>query len=211
MSDSDFERLAARADMSRLLAACYYQPGPEFAEERLFESLAHAAEAVDPELAQRARRLRPAFAEVDLQRLLVDYTRLFLAPGNTLAQPYESVWAPARPEAGADPTPAVVHLYREAGLDIAEDFRDLPDHIAAELEFLYALLFRETGARARGDTDAARGAAALRRRLIANHLGRWIDPFAAAVETGAECAFYRALAGLSRHYVAFEARAAALG
>ncbi|MFZ5539443.1 MAG: TorD/DmsD family molecular chaperone [Pseudomonadota bacterium] len=210
MNDADLQRLAARADLSRLLAACFYEPGPEFAEERLFESLARAAAAVDGGLAQQAHRLGPAFAEVDPADLLVDYTRLFLAPGNTLAQPYESVWAPARPEAGADPTPAVVHLYREAGLEIAEDFRDLPDHIAAELEFLYALLFRETGARAHGDADAARGAAALRQRLIANHLGRWIEPFAAAVEAGAQCTFYRALAGLSRLYVAFEARAAAL-
>jgi TorA maturation chaperone TorD len=210
VNDVDLERLAARADLSRLLAACYYQPCPEFVEERLFDSLAHAAAVVDSALAEQAQRLGSAFADVDLQSLLVDYTRLFLGPGSALAHPYESVWLRGQAQASADPTPGIVHLYREAGFDIAGDFHDLPDHIAAELEFLYMLLFRETGARARCDAGAARGALAMRRRLIGEHLGRWIEPFAAAVDRGAQCAFYRTLAALTRRHLALEARAAAL-
>ena len=45
MSGSDVKRIAARADLCRLLAACYYQPGPEFAEERVFDSMRVAAAA----------------------------------------------------------------------------------------------------------------------------------------------------------------------
>lgn len=209
MNDVAIERLAARADLSRLLAACYYQPGPEFVEEGLFDSLARAAAGVDSGLALNARALGPAFAAVDPQSLLVDYTRLFLGPGPALAQPYEGVWLPVPAQIEPDPVPAIVHLYRDAGFELAEDFHDRPDHVAAEFEFLYALLFRRAAACAVGDVDNERGADALRRRLVGNHLGRWIDPFTAAVERGAECDFYRVLARLSRDFVAFEARAAA--
>src|SRR5512134_1846341 len=92
MSESDSNRAAARADLARLLAACYYQPGPEFAEESVFASMLEAAQGIDPELAAGARRLGDAFAAESVDQLLVDYTRLFLGPTHALAQPYGSVW-----------------------------------------------------------------------------------------------------------------------
>lgn len=98
---------------------------------------------------------------------------------------------------------AVVALYEEGGFELAEDFRDLPDHVAAELEFLYLLLFREGRA---GADDAL----VLRKRLLGEHLGRWIGPFTDAVRAGAQCAFYRELAELTNRFVAMEARRAAL-
>ena len=60
MSTDDFDALAARADLCRLLAACFFEPGPEFAEEKLFDSLADAASRVDAALAAQARRLGDA-------------------------------------------------------------------------------------------------------------------------------------------------------
>jgi TorA maturation chaperone TorD len=106
-------------------------------------------------------------------------------------------------------TMAVLALYEEGGFDIAEDFRELPDHIAAELEFLYLLLFRESRS---GGSDAAGGVgdpALLRRRLMAEHLGRWAGPFTEAVRTHAQCDFYRELGDLTSRFVAMEARRAA--
>ena len=58
----EIDRDAARADFCRFLAACYYEPGPEFAEEGLFESMERAGALVVPELAAGARRLGEAFA-----------------------------------------------------------------------------------------------------------------------------------------------------
>jgi TorA maturation chaperone TorD len=201
MPADDFASLAARADLSRLLAACYYQPGPEFAEERLFESMQAAAAGVDAGLATRAASLGAAFAGADLQELRIDYTRLFLGPTNTLAQPYGSVWLERRQSLMQDSTAAVLGLYAEAGYEIDESFRDLPDHIAAELEFLYLLLFRR--AEAMRNDDAAAGArhAELQRRCLDEHLGRWVPAFTAAMRTGAETAFYRELAALTDEFV----------
>lgn len=199
---SDAEHVvAARADLSRLLAACFYEPAAEFAEEKVFDAMVTAADAISPELGASARRLGQAFAADDLQTLLIDYTRLFLAPEGSLAQPYGSVWLTDAQPLMQQSTLAIIALYEEGGFEVAKDFLDLPDHIAAELEFLYALIFREAQALRQGDGAAAGAARALRRRLLAEHLGRTTPSFAAAMRTGAQTAFYRELAILTDRHV----------
>jgi TorA maturation chaperone TorD len=199
---SDAERLiAARADLSRLLAACFYEPAAEFAEEKVFDAMVAAADGIAPDLGAAARRLAQAFAADDLQTLLVDYTRLFLAPEGPLAQPYGSVWLTGAQPLMQESTLAIIALYDEGGFELAEDFRDLPDHVAAELEFLYALIFREAQALQQEDGGSADAARALRRRLLAEHLGRSTPPFAVAMRAGAQTAFYRELATLTALFI----------
>ena len=204
MPTDDFETLAARADLARLLAACFYEPGPEFAEERLFVSMAQAAARIDPSLAEAAGRLGEAFAAGDAQELLVDYTRLFVGPTGALAQPYGSVWLEDGSSLMRESTVAVNALYDEGGFELAEDFRDLPDHVAAELEFLYLLLFRRAEAARNADPAAAERFAQTQRRFLDEHLGRWVAPFTAAVRDGAQTAFYRGLGGLTESFVRSE-------
>jgi TorA maturation chaperone TorD len=208
MPDHDHAKDAARADLCRLLAACYYDPGPEFAEEKVFASMHEAATLVQSDLAAHARRLGDAFAATDPQDLLVDYTRLFLGPVDMLAKPYGSVWLGGDATLMQDSTMAVLALYAEGGFDMDESFRELPDHIAAELEFLYLLLFRESEARLNGDAGALARLAGLRKDFLDAHLGRWIGPFTAAVRAGAQTAFYRELADLTERFVRMEAGAA---
>jgi TorA maturation chaperone TorD len=203
MPENDPIQAAARADFCRFLAACYYEPAPEFAQEKLFDSMAAAGEVIGVEFAAGARRLGAEFAAKGVEELLVDYTRLFLGPVDARANPYGSLWLGPDGLAMQDSTLAVAGLYEEGGFELSEDFRDLPDHVAAELEFLYLLLFRE------GRADAG-DAIALKRRLLGEHLGRWIGPFTRAVKAGAQCGFYRELGDLTNRFVAMEARRAAL-
>lgn len=178
----------ARADLCRFLAACYYEPCGEFIEENLFDSMRDAAAAVAPELEAEARVLGAAFAAESLRDLLIDYTQLFLGPVEALAKPYESVWIGS--QAPVDRTAALTKIYREAGFDVDEGFRDLPDHVAVELEFLYLLIFQ------RADD--------LEQRFLDMHLGRWIGPFSEAVGSGARSEFYRRLAELTGRFVRME-------
>jgi len=201
----DPDKGAAREDLCRFLAACYYQPGPEFAEEKVFESMLGAATRVHPDLAAHARRLGEEFAADGVEKLMLDYTRLFLGPTQIIAQPYGSVWLDEQKTLMGDSTVAVQELYREGGFDIAEDFRELPDHVAAELEFLYLLIHRENDAHRNGKSEALGDIASLRRRFLGEHLGRWVGPFTVAVEAGAQCAFYRELAALTDRFVRMEA------
>src|SRR3989337_2679910 len=50
-----------RQGLCRFLAASYYEPGPELAEEKVFDSMLGAATRIQPELAARVRRLGEAF------------------------------------------------------------------------------------------------------------------------------------------------------
>ena len=206
MEELELNRMLAREDICRLLAACYYQPEAHLTEEDVFGSLARAAGRLDPVLAEAARRLAAGFAAETLQELLLDYTRLFLGPMDILAKPYGSVWLEGEKVVMGDSTMAVLALYREGGFELDENFREVPDHIAAELEFLYLLLFQESEARRGGDAEGLAKAAGLKRRFLQNHLGRWVTPFTAAMKSGADTDFYKTLAELTVLFVQTEMR-----
>ena len=205
MPDQAQEQETARENLCRLLAACYYQPGPEYAEEKVFDSMLDAATRIHPDLVAHARRLGEEFSASGPDSLLLDYTRLFLGPTYIIAKPYGSVWLDRDSALMGDSTMAVQELYREGGFDMDEEFHELPDHIAAELEFLYLLIYRENEAHRDGKPEAREAKTALRKRFLDEHLGRWVGPFTAAVRAGAQSAFYRELAALTDRFVRMEA------
>ncbi len=205
MPHYDQEKGTARENLCRFLAACYYQPGPEFAEEKVFESMLDATTRIHPDLAARVRRLGEAFSAEGPESLLVDYTRLFLGPVNAIAKPYGSVWLNGQKTVMGDSTMAVLELYEEGGFEIDEGFRELPDHIAAELEFLYLLTYRANEARRNGEVEALKAITGLKKRFVEEQLRLWIGPFTAAVKAGAQSGFYRELAELTDRFVKMEA------
>lgn len=205
MTDYVIGSAAAREDLCRFLAACYYEPSADFSEERLFDSMLAAASAIDPELAESARKLGAVFVAQDLQTLLVDYTRLFIGPSQPAAMPYASFWLTDDPSKRHEATMAVLDFYEQGGFDISDDFRELPDHVAAELEFLYLLIFSQNQAQFGGNTNELSVANTMHRRFVAEHLGAWIGSFADAIRASAETAFYRELAGFTERFVRMEA------
>jgi len=204
MTDYAPDVATAREDLCRFLSACYYEPGVEFAQERLFDSLLLAATLLHPDLADQARRLGAAFAAEDLQTLLVDYSRLFLGPVEARAKPYESSWLATAAGREDNPPPAVLERYAESGMEIDAEFMELPDHIAVELEFLYLLNFNAHRASLSGDGEAGASIASQKQRFLDEHLGAWVAPFAVAVAANAQTAFYQELAALTERFVRME-------
>jgi len=205
MSESKNRIALAHEDMCRYIAACYYQPEPAFAEEGVFITLLNAAALVHLDLVPYAEKLGEEFNRTATEDLLLDYTRLFLGPSHILAKPYGSFWLEDQKTLMGETTMAVLELYREGGFDMDEEFRELPDHVAVELEFLYLLIFRQNEARLNGDMDRLNAVTDLKRRFLDVHLGRWIGPFTDAVKGDAESLFYRQLAELTKLFVTMEA------
>lgn len=203
MSDYAPDQATARADLCRFLSACYYEPTEEFAEEKMFDSMLTAAQRGHPELVEQVRKLGQAFAEHELQTLMVDYARLFLGPTRALTQPYESSWRNSSSQSDEDPHLALLEMYAQGALDIDAQFMELPDHVAVELEFLYLLIFASKQAREAGQLDECAAAQALQARFLVEHLGVWIPAFSAAVADAAETPFYRELAVLTEQLVAW--------
>src|SRR3990172_3999845 len=125
MPHSDLEKGTARENLCRFLAACYYQPGPEFAEEKVFDSMLDAATRIHPELAAHATRLGEDYAAEGHDALLLDYTRLFLGPNQSIAAPYGSIWLEGGKTIMGESTMAVLKLYEEGGFEMSEAFREV--------------------------------------------------------------------------------------
>ncbi|MDP1942467.1 MAG: hypothetical protein Q8K76_01605, partial [Rhodoferax sp.] len=64
---------------------------------------------------------------------------------------------------------------------------------------------RQDEARLDADVGRLHAVTDLKRRFLAEHLGRWIGPFAQAVQAGAQSVFYAKLAELTELFVRAEA------
>ncbi len=187
-------RHLARADVYRLLSACFYQPEEAFLEEELFGQLKTAMAVASPRLVPEAAALEDAYRGAGQDNLMLDYTRLFLGPFDILAKPYGSVYLDGEKIVMGDSTLQAMALYGDGGFEVAEDFKEMPDHVAVELEFLYLLSFRIGQD---GDEGGRATLVALKRRFLAEHLGDWFSLLAAAIRQGAETDFYKQLADLT--------------
>ena len=191
-------RQLGRADAYRLLSACYYQPEDFFLEEEIFNQLrsamARAGLAMDAEVSA----LEESFRSEGHEALTLDYSRLFLGPFDILAKPYGSVYLDGDKVVMGDSTLQVLALYREGGFEVADDFREMPDHVAVELEFLYLLSYR-LGQMV--DADEQSRLRDLKRRFLTEHPGRWVGKLAEAMKSGAETEFYRLLGVVTEKFV----------
>ena len=122
----------------------------------------------------------------------------------SLAQPYGSFWLRAPAQTQDNSPLAILDLYGEGGFEINNEFRELPDHVAVELEFLYLLIHRENQAARKLDAEALGAAQALRQSFLEAHLGRWLGPFILAMHDGAQSEFYKELAELTEMFVRLE-------
>jgi TorA maturation chaperone TorD len=73
----------------------------------------------------------------------------------------------------------IAGFYRAFGMAVAGD---RPDHVVAQLEFLAVTLLAEAEATEDGDPERADIAARATRSFLRDHIGAWIDAWAARVE-----------------------------
>ena len=194
----------AKADAYRLLSACFYEPEKAFLEEDVFGQLEQALSVLDAGYADDAQAVGRCFRETGLEDLRIDYTRLFLGPFDIRSKPYGSVYLDGGNMVMGDSTMAALALYREGGFVVDEAFAEMPDHVVVELEFLYLLNTRL------GDGHVENGErerlAALERRFLGEHLGRWVTPFTEAMQKGACTDFYVKLSALTQRFVLADLR-----
>lgn len=188
-------REKARADCYRFFAACFYQPGKDvFIQEGLFKSLAASLNIVSQEASVIASKLEEAFSGYEEEEITVDYAKLFVGPNELIAPPYGSVYLDKERRVMGDSTMEVIAMYKEAGLSMDNEFTDVPDHIAAELEFMYYLIFKEIEALEGSDIDKASALMKMQEVFMNKFLGRWIIPFCKRIQEGTENRFYNRLA-----------------
>lgn len=199
-TDDLLSRERARGEAYKLLAECYYLPIPE-----LIGKLKDLEQQMSGVCTEARLYIKKMYEEIkrldDLDALSLDFSRLFLGPYKMHAPPYGSVYLDDKRQIMGDSTLEVRNKYRESGLDISSDFRDPPDHIAAELEFMYFLILKEIEAIGNSDIDTAVSFLEQQRTFLREHLGAWVFDFADIIEEKAETDFYKNLARATRTFI----------
>jgi TorA maturation chaperone TorD len=182
-------------DCYRLLAACFYPPRKEsFVQQGVIENLAASFESVCPEAAPLSTRMKDALHRYSDQDLSVEYAKLFVGPYELKAPPYGSVYLDKGRRVMGDSTIEVMEMYQEEGLSIHDEFKELPDHIAVELEFMVYLIHKEVNALKDSDIDKAVQSKERQEFFLNKFLRPWVSLFCERIRDGTDNEFYRALA-----------------
>lgn len=192
---------ATREDAYRLLAGCFYPPSKELLEEECCATLAALLESVAPDAAKYANEAVIAGGKSSLEALAVEHARLFIGPFQLVAPPYGSIYLDDTKTVMGDSTAKVAAFYHNCGLQLAEDFHELPDHFAVELEFMSFLAFKQREAEQSGDTDEKERILSLQKEFLGRFLMPWLEPFTSAVINDGEAAFYQAIARCSAAFI----------
>jgi TorA maturation chaperone TorD len=188
----EFER--ARRDCYKLLAACFYQPQKKlFQDENVFAVLGNLLTRVCPDAALFSKKMATSVTQYNDEELLVEYARLFVGPNELLAPPYGSVYLEEGRKVMGESTARVMEFYKAEGLSMDEQFHNLPDHITAEMEFMYYLAYHEVEAFERNDREKAVYFLNRQEAFLRMFLDGWVVPFCEKIQVGTENGFYRAL------------------
>lgn len=168
------EEASAAADLFLTLAAAFAAPPAQMTAHDWSLPLAADIEEFGAELgldtARAARTLRAIASERSAaEPWLVDYSRLFLVPPVRVTLNTGMYLEGAL---GGTSAQMLLQCYAVAGFQVRDTFRDLPDHVAIQLEFVAALLQR-----AEAGDETARDMA---REFVEAFVAHWIDPLAAA-------------------------------
>lgn len=222
-----FERIAdiarSRGTVFRHLADAFRDPTIELVAEYTNGTLADSVTAAvawlgvdrrvfdDPIASLGEAGVADAPREGILRALKVEYARLFIGPPRPLVSPFASTrLTPASdfggPLLGVGKEPRSVEAtYEEAGVRVAAELREPPDHIATELEFLYFLARRESDSWRAGDDEAARDWRRRQSDFVDAHLKTWaLDVFDEVAAATTE-PLYRAMAELGSVVIRMEA------
>ena len=204
----------ARGNMYKFLSAAFLEPpgkalvGPLLADGSLDGLEEIFGTAAVSHLREFAGRFQGDYESLDQE-----FQGLLMVPLGRYVTPYEAVYRDERVVEDqvvrgllmGPSTLAVRKLYREAGLDVAEDLRELPDHVGLELACMESLCRAEAQAWERDDAEAVRWARGLERRLMEEHLLQWVPSLCARVRENAPGPFYRGVAALTEEFLRQEA------
>ncbi len=139
-----------------------------------------------------------------LEDLAVEFAALFIGPGNFIS-PHESIHRQREDGDygrlwGAD-TVAVKKFIEATGLSYRPEFGGMPDHIAAELEFVQKIEEHMDTACADGHLELAENLKSIKSRFLTEHLLVWGPGLMDKIIQKASLAFYREIAALAKNFL----------
>jgi TorA maturation chaperone TorD len=189
-----------RMEAYRVLADCYHLPNQDLTEK--LDHLSSNMKVVCGHAAEYVYQMKERIEEIDDPECLkVDYAKLFVGPYRLLAPPYGSVYLESERMVMGQSTLDAQRRYRDVGLDVAKDFKEAPDHVAVELEFMYVLILNELDGINTSDEEKTVASLQKQKEFLQVHLGAWVTDFAYDVEKNAQTSFYRNLARATKIFI----------
>jgi TorA maturation chaperone TorD len=137
----------------------------------------------------------------DARALAVDHAALFVGPFLVLAPPYGSVYLEDKRQLMGESTMDARQHYRSLGFDLSPGFKEAPDHISAELEFMHVLIVQGISAIDAADYRLLSESIRRQRMFLERHLGAWVNAFSDKVIEHARTDYYRNLAAVTRTFI----------
>jgi thiosulfate reductase/polysulfide reductase chain A len=192
--------LGHASDAFLLLSRCFHypqQPAITYLRQDILDELALHLQYLpsSQRLKDSLEKLRHAtwsyLSSASLEDFQVEYTGLFIyAAKGRVCYPYESMQLERNKRLIGDSTIAVKQTYSRYGLRVSPRFADLPDHLAAELEFMH-FLCRNT-ARTYADQNAD--------NFLKQHLSKWV-PCLVTCLSETDSTFYRPLTEFTSDFI----------
>jgi putative dimethyl sulfoxide reductase chaperone len=167
--EAEIVALLRRAARFQRLGRALAYPGPGHAQD-VVELIGSGDEddLLKPVLA--------AWRAADEAATRAEYVRLFL--GTVPCPPNETAWGASKGlTGGAADLADIQGFYHAFGFEPAGEAREMPDHVAVELEFLAALLVKLAYAQIQDWSEPGEVTRDAHHAFLEDHLGRWVGPF----------------------------------
>lgn len=184
---------SARKKVYKGLAACFNLPDTHLVA--VLEDLAHQLTILESEASVRVARMATFIRKItDFTELKIEFSRLFVGPYRQLAPPYGSVYLEKSRTMMSDSTLDALAAYRAAGLMVADTYKEAPDHIAVELEFVGFLVFKEIEALQSDSGEVPQSLLFQQKEFLSRHMSLWVGIFSQNIADHSTSPFYQNLA-----------------
>lgn len=198
----------ARNDLYAFLGSAFLSPPTAAAIKALTdeEFLTGVAELLGEAMLTEFREYAKASGRIATmqQEARQEFMRLFKVPGVQYLTPYESVFRDTREVAGqqikgllmGQSAADVQQWYKLAAVEISGDYKDLPDHIGLELNFLAHICGKEQEFAAAGDESRLTRAWEMERDFLAAHVVSWAPALRDRIQQRTQHAYFRTVADI---------------
>lgn len=130
------------------------------------------------------------WAQQHIDESEADFNRMCIGPYRLTVPPYESVWRSHTRVLNNRYSAAVAFSYAELGLSVSS-FREMPDFVGNEFEFMYCLAELHNQHLKANNNEECSQLEDMYLRFWTEHLGHWVYEFLSGVQQDATSEFWR--------------------
>lgn len=139
------------------------------------------------------------------EQLRQEFMALFKVPGDRYVAAYESVYRDSGDVGGEEASGLLMgqsavdvqKWYQLAAVQISDDYKDLPDHIALELNYLALLCVKEQDFASAGNDAKLTRVWEMERDFLAGHVVRWVGQLRDRIHEKSQHPYFQAMADMT--------------